>query len=290
MHVALNSGRLLTIDGHDGSIAHSQQLQFGQSGPALATDQIGIVEASAWSVRSWGWQNESSSSMNATDIENALNDLAVHRLLTSLPHLPVPGRALAECLSRVAGAGLSAEQRLKFALLAPELPDHDPLLSQQLNEDPNRPIHILPGWTLPISTAARMLQVNASFLRLPLTTDESVLNPSGLGSLYAQLAAAVELQTTGQQQQAELLLLNMNIDSNSDLSHKHSELLKNVRGDALAPGFISTSKVGPVETKFTITSSSDEGFRLADIAANFKRYRSTNARSRGSVVEPFAVH
>ena len=281
VHVALNSGRLLTIDGYDGSISHSQQLQLGKSGPALATDELGIVEASAWSVRSWGWQDKPASSINSTDIENALNDLAVHRLLSSLPHLPVPGRALGECLSQVAGADLSAEQRLKFALLAPELADHDSLLSQQFDEDPNRPIHVLPGWTLPISTAARMLQVNAPFLRLPLTTDEFVVNPSDLGSLDAQLAAAVELHTAGQQQQAELLLLNMDIDSNSDLSDKHDELLRNVRGEALAPGFAATSEVGPVETAFTVTSSSNEGFRLADIASSFKRYRS---RVPGAVV------
>ena len=274
VYVALNSGRLLTIDGHDGSISYSQQLQLGQSGPALASDQIGLVEASAWSVRSWWWQDKSTTVMNAADIENALNDLALYRLHTSLPYLPVPRRTLQECLSQVAEADLSAEQHLKFALLAPKMPDHDSLLIQQLNEDPNRPIRILPGWTLPIGTAARMLQVNASSLRSPLTTDASVLYPANLGSLYDQLDAAVQLQTAGKQQQAELLLLNMDIDASSDLSDKHNELLRKVRGGALAPGFASTSEVGPVETTFTIKSSSNAGFRLADIAANFQRYRS----------------
>ncbi len=276
VYIALNSGRLLTVDGRNGSVVQSEQLNLSNAGPGLVCDRRGIVAASAWSVRSWKWRNQLPAAV-VPGVEEALDSLATHRLhelRLLIPNLTPPTiHSVEECMAVATASQLSVDQQLKLALLTPDVSGHQALLEEQLRSKPNQIIQLLPGWALPLCTAVRTLGHSTLSFVAPLTQDESILFPTELGLLKSQLAAANDLINGNRLSEAELLLLNMDVARNTQQAGLRDKLLRIARASALVPGVVPTTPIKWGTAEFHVTQSLTDGFRLNDIAALHKRFR-----------------
>ncbi len=279
VYALLDSGRLLIINGTDGSIATSQRLTDAPSGPALVADRSGVAGASAWSVRAWNWQEHPSAA--ADDIPRAeLVRLTRQRLLdaglstvtsTSQDTATAAPSATTPLTAPTDVASMNAEQRLLLALLTPQQPKHDQLVREQLQQNPDQPVSLPDGWSVSLSRAARMFGWAAGAPDSGIPDADRVLYPHVFGSVEQQLDEAARLLENRQRNAAELLLLNMDTP---DASHtgRWNELLRQARGSALAPE-MAAEPIGPVTTKFHVEPSLHAGFRLSRIAGANRRFR-----------------
>ena len=277
LYVALNTGRLLTVDGRNGSVVRSEQLSLSTAGPGLVCDRWGIVAASAWSVRSWTWRNQLPDP-EIPGIEESLDALATHRLaelrLLNSSRTPLLIHSVKECVAVAKTGQLTVEQRLKLAMLMPDVFGQQALLEEQLRSNPDRTIRILPGWALPLSTAVHTLRPGLFSSGVPFTHDRSRLFSAEPGFPESPLAAASDLIQRHRPGEAELLLLNLDVPRNTQQRHLRDTLLRRARASILAPGILPAA---PIATggaaKFHMTESRTDGFRLSDIAALHRRFR-----------------
>lgn len=276
VYVALNSGRLLTIDGNTGCVIGVQELNLSQTGPGFVIDLTGIVETSAWSARAWQWRTQSDNSPHLT-AQKALDCLTAHRL--NQLHLTTPdsgwaaAHSLKNCYDVVNSSILSPVQLLKQALIRPGTPGQRTILREHLNTTPDRLIDLIPGWTVPLHTAVRTLETDTQDTVQPNSPGESVLRPNHLGATDSQFAAAKNLIHDNQLSRAELLLLNMDTGTNSADAVQRDELLRTVRNSAMAPGMRRTTPVASVKSEVHVESSHTDGFRLNDIAMSYQKFR-----------------
>ncbi|MEO2032219.1 MAG: PQQ-binding-like beta-propeller repeat protein, partial [Planctomycetaceae bacterium] len=276
VYVALNTGRLLTIDGNDGTVVHSQQLDHSPTGPGLVTDSIGIIEASAWSVRSWRWRDELPTSTRP-DIDEALETLATRRLqeqhaLTEHPLRPAT-HSVETCIAALKAASLSTDQQLRLAVVLPDFPGHHAILEDRLRSTPDELVELLPGWKLPLRTVMDTLGHSTPARVTPSTLNDSILVPARRGSLDSQLKAAKALINDHRHSYAELMLLNMSIEHGTPHAAERDRLLQAVRASTLAPGISATASPGAVNAKFHISPNTTGGFRLSDLAMSHQKFR-----------------
>ncbi|MCH2201880.1 MAG: PQQ-like beta-propeller repeat protein [Fuerstiella sp.] len=287
VYVALNSGRLLTIDGTDGSVIRTQEVSISQNGPGFVSDLTGIVETSAWSARAWEWHHEPVD-LTQLSVEKALDCLATHRLSDLRLLTPNPDWSAVHSVDAsaavVSSSVLSHDQSLKYSLLMPDVPGNDTILSDRLSKTPDQLIELIPGWKMPLKTAVRTLKTGTKDTDTGASMDDLILRPEQLGPLDAQFATAENLIQDSQLNRAELLLLNMKVVSSSPDAVQRDKLLNTVRDSALAPGMRHTTPVTAVKSEVHVESSNTIGFRLGDIAESYQKFR---LRAPAATVPPW---